>query len=255
MTTQFSLENYTSTRLTDHSFIVWPARPNYGCALEEVKIRAEVRNGGLRAILTSATATMLRCHADILFANITLEKESERIASISFEGDKSAKTLKPYKALLVREVRDILQKHSDNDELAQGIIQRLTSIDLEIRELELSMQAYSDASSIPGEKEIFDIFVASHHKNHKSKIHLFAKYRLEIDILDEKVIAILSGERITKNGSFGDTIYANVVRTLLSKVALGIFREGYIEEPNIAGTTSFLEREGASIIKVVFNRG
>lgn len=255
MSTQFSLENHTSTNLNDRSFIVWPARPNSGCTLERVNVNSEVRDGTIRAILTSATTTILRCHLDVIFANIILKNQPKQIISISFEGDKNTKTLKPYINLLLREIGDILQKLNAPGDLAQGIVRRLSSIDLEIKELKLSVRAYNEANSISGKKEFFDIFVASHTKKQESQMHLFAKYRLQIDISEEEVTAILSGERIVKNGSFGDTMYAEVVKSLIANVALGLFWEGYIEERDLEGITSFLlDRNGIPVIKVVFKR-
>jgi len=248
-----SLESFVANSLTSRKFTVWPVSSKFGCYLEKVAIEAESSNGVLTALLYSVTGKVLRCHSDILTSTIAINTNPEIPLTVNFEGRSGNKTLSPYRGLLIREIYDLLQERYRSPNIAQGIVRSLTSSDLEIRELELSIRAYNKPESVSGIKELFDIFIASHPKG-KQQEYFFAKYSLEIDISENEVITMLSGERITNNGSLGDTIYGSVVKEIVSKVALRLYRGCYIDAPSMAGITSFLIKEGVPTIKIVFKR-
>ncbi len=257
------IENYVIRQLDDSNLLVWPSKAQSGCSIEEVKVKATIRSGKIFVVLTNATGFLLRCHSQALNAEISVTKvsgpklsgkeDSYSLLTVEFEGDHQTRSLNPYKELLIKEVADIIHRTFYHD-LAKEIVANLSDSDLEIQGTMLSVKTYNHPDSIANTCEMFEIYVA-HKPNGKEARYLFAKYFLNVELTDNYISVLLSGERVSKkNGQIGATIFGEVDKYIISKVALGLAKSKFIPEENMAGTTTYTNENGIPAIKVVFNR-
>lgn len=263
MSTVEPIENYVVRQLQNSNLLVWPSKAQSGCSIEEVNVKANLRNGKIIVVLTSATGTLLRCHSESLSAEILVAKvsgsellgkdDSYSPLTIEFEGIHQPRTLRPYKELLIKEVADIILSIFYHD-FAKRIVTNLSNSDVKLHGIMLSVKAYNHPDSIANSCERFEIFVA-HKPNGKEARYLFAKYFLNVELTDNYISVLLSGERVSKkNGQIGATIFGEVDKYIISKVALGLAKSKFIPEENMAGTTTYTNENGIPAIKVVFNR-
>ena len=99
------IENYVVRQLDDSNLLVWPSKAQSGCSIEEVNVKADIRNGKIIVVLTSATGALLRCHSEALNAEISVtkvsslelsgKKDSYSLLTVEFEGDHQPRILRP----------------------------------------------------------------------------------------------------------------------------------------------------------------